>query len=65
MRNLHEHSQSSHVTALFADRALSFALPKGATLKDLAGRLTHLGKGEPLTITVKPEQAAAISVLAT
>jgi hypothetical protein len=55
MRNLHEHSQSSSVTALFADRALSFALPKGATLEDLADRLTHLGKGEPLTVTVKLE----------
>jgi hypothetical protein len=53
MRNLHEHSQSSYVTALFADRALSFALPKGATLEDLADRLTQLGKGEPLTVTVK------------
>jgi hypothetical protein len=33
MQDLHEHSQSNHVTALFADRALSFALPKGATLE--------------------------------
>jgi hypothetical protein len=65
MQNLREHSQSSHVTALFADRALSFALPKGATLEDWADRLTHLGKREPLTITVKLEHVAAISVLST
>jgi hypothetical protein len=55
MRNLHEHSQSSYVTAVFADRALSFALPMGATLEDLADRLIHLGKGEPVTVTVKLE----------
>jgi|SRR5271166_767039 len=53
MRNLHEHSTLSYVTALFADRTLSFALPRGATLQDLAERLTLLGKGEPLTVTVK------------
>jgi hypothetical protein len=39
MQHLQEDSQSSHVTALFADRALSFALQKGATFEDLVCRL--------------------------
>jgi hypothetical protein len=45
-----ETSRLSHVTALFADRALSFALPHGATLKDLAERFDGL---KPSTITIK------------
>jgi hypothetical protein len=48
MQHLYEHSQSTHVRALFADRALSFALPKGATFEDLVNRLTFLGGREPL-----------------
>jgi hypothetical protein len=35
---------SSQVMALFADSALSFGLPKGATLADLADRLDRLGE---------------------
>jgi hypothetical protein len=53
MRNILQASPPSKVTALFADHALSFALPKGATLEDLADRLARLGGGAPLTITVK------------
>jgi len=53
MQNIHAHSRSSHVTALFADRALSFALPKGATLEDLAKQLARLDGRKPATITVK------------
>jgi hypothetical protein len=34
----------SHVMALFADRVLSFALSKGATLADLVDRLDRLDK---------------------
>ena len=45
--------RSSQVTALFADRALSFALPKGATLQDLAERLVRLDGRRPATVTVK------------
>ena len=48
-----EPSQSSQVTALFADRALSFALPRGATLQDLAERLGCLDGRQPATVTVK------------
>lgn len=32
------------VTALFADRALSFTLSKGATFADLADRVGHLSE---------------------
>jgi hypothetical protein len=53
MRYLHEHPQSSYVTALFADSMLSFVLPKGATLEVLAARLALLDKNEPLTVSVK------------
>jgi hypothetical protein len=53
MRNIQPASPSSNVSALFADRALSFGLPKGATLGDLADRLARLGAGAPLTVTVK------------
>jgi hypothetical protein len=35
---IHDEPHSNCVTALFADRALSFVLPNGATLEDLAGR---------------------------
>jgi hypothetical protein len=52
MQRLYEDSQSSYVTALFADRALSFALQKGATLGDLVYRLTFLDGREPLAVTV-------------
>ena len=53
MRNIQPASPSSNVSALFADRALSFGLPKGATLADLAERLVRLDAGTPLAITVK------------
>jgi hypothetical protein len=53
VRNIHEQPHSSCVTALFADRELSFVLPKGATLEDLAGRLTSLRAGTPVAINVR------------
>jgi hypothetical protein len=53
MRSIHEEPHSSCVTALFADRALSFVLPKGATLEDLAGRLASLRVGTPVAINVR------------
>jgi hypothetical protein len=53
VRNIHEQPHSNYVTALFADRELSFVLPKGATLEDLAGRLTSLRAGTPVAINVK------------
>ena len=53
MRNIHEQPHSNYVSALFADRELSFVLPKGATLEDLAGRLTSLRAGTPMAINVK------------
>jgi len=43
----------NQVTALFADRALSFALPKGATLQDLAERLGRLDGRRLATVTVR------------
>jgi hypothetical protein len=52
MRNTLADPQPSHVTALFDDRMLSFALPKGATLGDLAGRLALLDGRQPSTVTV-------------
>ena len=52
MQSIHEEPHSSSVTALFADRALSFVLPKGATLEDLAGRLTSRRLGTPVAINV-------------
>jgi hypothetical protein len=53
MRNILEPSRSSQVTALFADRALCFVLPRGATLGDLAERLARLDRRAPSTVTVK------------
>ena len=53
MRNIHEQPHSNWVTALFADRELSFVLPKGATLEDLAGRLASLHVGTPVAIKVR------------
>ena len=53
MQNTLEHSRPSHVTALFSDGALSFSLPKGATLEDLAQRLVRLDGRGPSKITVK------------
>jgi hypothetical protein len=41
------------VTALFADRTLSFALPKGATFEALAARLADLDGRKPSTVTVR------------
>jgi hypothetical protein len=52
MQYLHKNSHSSHVTALFADRALSFALPKGATFQDLVDRLIFLDGREPVAVIV-------------
>ena len=53
MQNILEPVHSSHVTALFADRALSFALPNGATFEYLAERLALLDGRVPSTVTVK------------
>ena len=47
---------TSEVTVLFKDAALLFALPRGATLEDLAQRLAEFDEtrlGEPITIDVK------------
>jgi hypothetical protein len=53
VRSIYEDLHSSHVTALFADCALSFVLPEGATLEDLAGRLASLRVGTPVAINVR------------
>jgi hypothetical protein len=53
VRNIYEEPNPSCVTALFADRALFFVLPKGATLEDLAGRLASLHVGTPIAINVR------------
>jgi hypothetical protein len=52
VQKIREQPHSNCVTALFADRELSFVLPKGATLEDLAGRLTSLRAGTPVAINV-------------
>ncbi len=47
---------ANQVTALFADRALSFSLSKDATLADLADRLDNLGDwhtGMPTAVYLK------------
>jgi hypothetical protein len=47
---------ANEVTVVFKDAALMFALPRGATLEDLADRLAGIEErhfGEPLTIAVK------------
>ena len=65
MQGIHEEPHSSCVTALFADRALSFVLPRGATLEDLAGRLASLQFGAPVAINVRlgsESSAAALPV---
>jgi hypothetical protein len=59
MQYLQEDSQSGYVTALFADRALSFALQKGATLEDLAHRLIFLDGREPLAVIINLGSAVA------
>ena len=44
------------VTALFADRTLSFNLPEDSTFADLAGRLEYLGgwhTGMPAAVSLK------------
>ena len=53
MQSIHEEPHPSCVTALFADRALSFVLPKGATLEDLAGHLASLQFGTPVAINIR------------
>jgi hypothetical protein len=53
VQKIHEQPHSNCVTALFADRELSFVLPKGATLEDLAGRLASLRAGTPVAINVR------------
>ena len=53
MQSIHEKPHSSCVTALFADRALSFILPKGPMLEDLVGRLAFLHDDTPVAINVK------------
>jgi hypothetical protein len=49
-------SQQSLVTAIFKDIALSFELPQGATLEDLASYLADLGElhgGKPLAVDIQ------------
>ena len=49
-------SPANEVTVLFADAALMFALPEGATLEDLATRLASVEAGHfgaPLSIDVR------------
>jgi hypothetical protein len=49
-------AQTNEVTVLFKEAALMFALPRGATLGELAARLAGIEErqfGEPLTIAVK------------
>ena len=53
MQNAAQTPRSSQVTALFADRALTFALPKGATLQVLAERLGRLDGRRLTTVTVR------------
>jgi len=53
LRNVLGNSQSSQVTALFADHAVSFTLPKGATFENLADRFALLDRREPLMVTVR------------
>ena len=53
MRNNLAHSSSTQVTALFADRTLSFALPKGATFETLAARFAGLDGDKLSTVTVR------------
>jgi hypothetical protein len=52
----HNESPPSRVRVAFADRALSFVLPKDATFEDLADRLSDLDEwhhGKPVAIEVK------------
>ncbi len=57
MLSLHpDQSRPSHARVVFADRALSFMLPKGTTFEDLADRLRDLQErhhGKPVAIEVK------------
>jgi hypothetical protein len=49
-------SPSNEVTVLFEEAALMFALPRGATLEDLAARLATLRNekfGSPVSIDVR------------
>jgi hypothetical protein len=62
MQHVHKQTQWSHVTVLFADRALSFALSKGATFEDLVDRLTLFGGREPLAVIVNLEQEFAVPI---
>jgi len=48
-----EHSLGSRVTALFAGSVLSFDLPKGATLEELAEHLADLRGRHLSTVIVK------------
>ena len=55
MHRTREHRlRQSHVTAVFEDRALSFILAKGATLRELSDRVADLGQQQaPVAVTVK------------
>lgn len=67
MQHFHDHLQSSQVTALFTDRALSFVLPKGATFEDLVDGLAFLGARGPLAVIVNlgwSEQKAVVPITA-
>ena len=46
-----EHPMQNQVMAVFAPNALSFDLPRSATLADLAGRLAHLSKRHGRALT--------------
>jgi hypothetical protein len=49
-------TQPSLVTAVFQDAALSFEIPAGATLEDLADYIADLGElhgGSPLVVDVQ------------
>ena len=57
MLSLHpDKSRPSHARVVFADRALSFMLPKGTTFEDLADRCAICSErhhGKPVAIEVK------------
>ena len=63
VQRVHEEPHPSCVTALFADRALSFVLPKNATLEDLAGRLASSRFGTPVAINVRFGSDASAAAL--
>ena len=63
MQKIQEEPHPSCVTALFADRALSFVLPKNASLEDLAGRLASPQFGTPVAINVRFGSESSVAAL--